>query len=252
MKKITLKFSIFLPLFLTSFFLFSFNVNADTYSFNISSDDINFLKDNLSTMVSTADNFISSDPDLSHDYFIVYLWSNYYLFVKPSTNNSYVVAYIGSTNNGPFTINANAYYGKFSSDFKEITDFNKSSLGALKAIYSKAKYFYSTYDIYFSTNTGNIYSFNYLDFSFLVNDSTNDYLPSLYNLYRTWYSDDILPSFSPPEPEDNTPILTNFYTTVGNKVGELAVNMSDNYVYLAIIGVFILIFLIELIRRYLL
>ena len=48
---------------------------------------------------------------------------------------------------------------------------------------------------------------------------------------------------------DNTPLLTSFYSTVIDRVSFLAEEISDNYIYLSIFGIFILIFFIELIRR---
>ena len=235
MKNIALRRSIFLPFILTSFFLLLPNVRADEYTYTIPDDVISFMEDNLSLMQSTVESFISNSDDLSDNYFITYIWNKYYVFIKPLSE-----PITSSSSIGPISLIANAYYGIFSSDFLSI-DFHRSNLASLKKYFTDSSIlYYSSYNFYFNDTINNIYHFVYNDNQYDLVHSVNNFFPSIYDLYLEFNS----------TPPDNTPILTNFYSVAGSKIGWLGEQIVSNYIYLAIIGVFILIFLFEFIRRY--
>lgn len=87
------------------------------------------------------------------------------------------------------------------------------------------------------------------EFNIIYNDLTFNVGPN--NKYYTLYDIYNL-GINPPDPhESEKEVIANFYTICIDKLGYLGEQIVSNYVYLSMIVVLILIFIIELIRRWL-
>lgn len=87
------------------------------------------------------------------------------------------------------------------------------------------------------------------EFNIIYNDLTfnvgpNNKFYTLYDIYNL--------GINPPDPhESEKQVIANFYTVCIDKLGYLGEQIVSNYVYLSMIVVLILVFIIELIRRWL-
>ena len=239
------KFSIFLPVLMASFFLLLPNVRAEEITINITDDMFSKLT-NFESYIDTANSFCINNNNISCDYFIRYhddySYPNSYFLINNSSSSPKVYLDGGK-------LRANNATQKFVFD-------SPTSLNTTSSFYNSSDwqmfqydsgsirlFLYSSFDLPFRTIDNNTYIFtDGINSYSVVNDGSN-YCPTLYDLYNEWHS-------APPTPPDNTPILTNFYSVAGSKIGWLGEQIVSNYIYLSIIGVFILIFLIEFIRRY--
>lgn len=87
------------------------------------------------------------------------------------------------------------------------------------------------------------------EFNIIYNDLTFNVGPN--NKYYTLYDIYNL-GINPPDPhESEKQVIANFYTICIDKLGYLGEQIVSNYVYLSMIVVLILVFIIELIRRWL-
>ena len=87
------------------------------------------------------------------------------------------------------------------------------------------------------------------EFKIIYNDLTFNVGPN--NKYYTLYDIYNL-GINPPDPhESEKQVIANFYTICIDKLGYLGEQIVSNYVYLSMIVVLILVFIIELIRRWL-
>ena len=91
------------------------------------------------------------------------------------------------------------------------------------------------------SNISNEYVMHYGNEVYKISYNDQSFIPTLYNLSLA----------NSPVEVDDTPVLTSFYSTIIDKIGWFGEKIINNYVYLSIIGVFIIIFIIEFIRRYL-
>ena len=77
-------------------------------------------------------------------------------------------------------------------------------------------------------------------------ESNNEIFPSLYSVYTTYGNIEVSDIH-----KEEKETIASFYTICIEKIGYLSSQISSNYIYLSMITIFILIFVIELIRRYL-
>ena len=96
----------------------------------------------------------------------------------------------------------------------------------------------SSFDIFPTAEFNIIYN----DLTFNVGSNNKFY--TLYDIYNL--------GINPPDPhESEKEVIANFYTICIDKLGYLGEQIVNNYVYLSMIVVLILVFIIELIRRWL-
>lgn len=226
-------------LFIILSFFFSVHVKADTYNYEISSSDFEFLFD--------------EDFNLLKDY-MDSLNTKYYIFRKNGVYSSfsYNSGFITNVTSSQLSINRGAgsytfhYFEVSNGSVTERNNFYYSdtirNFIVSSSIYYN-NYLYSNFDLVLSDSPlVNTYNISYDNYSFTIGLNSDLIIPSLYDIYNEVNTNE----------SDNFPKLTQFYTIVFEKITLFANNLLDNYIYLSIFGIFILIFLIELIRRYLL
>ena len=231
---------IVLTVVLSSFLLLlGREVKADEITINISDDFISFMDNNLSTLISIAENKLLEDSN----------FVDYFIFYNPNfIDNRRVKIFYFTTING---VNSFRYYN---SNFHSTGYPNNNTL---ICYYSEelvlsscstnnnridGQPLYASFELSFNFYDGD-YTYNFMngDFSYLLINDVVNHFPTIYELKNYWYAES--------DTVDNTPILTNFYTTVIEKINYLCGVIVGNYVYMSIFVIFILIILIELIFR---
>ena len=215
-----------LALIVSSFFFFNIEVKAD---FNLSFNS-SYLND-LDTLKSIVDNKYPSS-----DYIITRQGTSYMLYIIPSSTS--VLYQCGSYKRLKFGSAVNKYYIVINGNV--IADGTSSQVSLHTN--SDNVILYSTLDIPTS------YS---LTFNFTLDDFTTSFtcdgspLPTESDVYN-------LSLGSSNSHDSELSIIQSFYEVSISKISYLAEFISSNYIYLSIFGVFILIFVFELIfRRYL-
>ena len=239
MKKVYL----LLSLFIIPVFFFSINkVSAATYEFEVSESNFEYINDDFYYIRDYALNHVSEN-------------GGYYVIYYSVSSSTYRLVFLQSIKNIELTLNSSSFDIKFwtwsnnegvlyNYTNNEIVYYthNTSFLASSAIIDNKIdKYVYLDSNISTIYDTsGNETKITYKDNEYVVNSTTS--VPSLYQIY--------LDSLSDPY-EEQKGIINNFYSTIATKIGEFVTNISTNYIFLLIFGIFTLIFVFELIRRYL-
>lgn len=243
MKKLYIMFA----LILSSFFFYSSGVKANTYDFIFNETDFDYLNDTFYKVREFAIDYANNNDC----YYYINHNTVYYLitFFKPSSITEFNIS---STSFGyriyPFVDEFIYKYRYDSSSQTFISQAKISSYDNLSFKISNSELLYtsfldSNYDFYLNNN---VINFSYKDINYII-DSTNP-LPTLYEIYLNKDPSDVEDDIHKEEKN----VLSNFYSLIFEKIDLLANSILSNYIYLTIIVIFILIFLIELIRRYLL
>jgi len=238
------KLLIIITLFVSSFFLFcNKDVKAYEYTKEVDfsiMDDVLALKENL-------DIYIETDTTLSDYYFITYESSVIYYYVLP-VNGSIDLFTIVPTSS-EFRINSNQSLKRGSNR----TTIKPSSGVSNKTFYicsSSSSYIndiilYSNFDIKYSVfESEHSITYNYQDFSYTENFVIGNKISTLYDVYLIYSGTE---QENPNQEEIDK--VTNFYTIVIKKIEYLANEISNNYILLFVIGIFIVTFLFLLIFR---
>lgn len=262
MKKVYL----LLSLFIIPVFFFSIGeVRADMKYNEIPETDFDYLTEDF---YKFRDLVIKYSEENSKKYIIFRQSSTYplavYFFDEDDSGSNY---YLNTINYGGFY----APIIKISSVqfFRPSDDF--SSLNQLSNLTSETSLYYSTNTIYcnsygctfsirtfLDTNLDYIYykainydvTIIYNDLSYEISNNTRGvFPPTVYRVYTDIYGDE---DSSDSKFTDEKEIMNNFYSTIFTKIGDLAISFANNYIFLLIFGIMILIFVIELIRRFLL
>lgn len=231
-----------LTLFMTSFFLFSIKeVKADTYTYDINPtfmDYINeeFLKLREETIKYCTENNI-----------------NYIISYKDNKLTSYISSF-NTTSFSDFKYKPRLLmynnYKKFalsSGAFIEIGNGSNLDLIFHDTNLDVNYLLYLDTNLELLNNSGIDYIFKFNDLDYVVNQG--DKLPTLYDMYLDSKPDEPIVSDKFTEEQE---IINNFYSTTFTKIGDLATTVANNYIFLIIFGIFILIFVFELIRSRLL
>ena len=243
MKNIALRRSIFLPFILTSFFLLLPNVKAEEISGVISTEHFDYNSDNSYTDLKNYIDDYMQQNDLS--YYIIYYDSN--IYTGAVNFNNIIAKVYDSLPSYTFTDYGNRLL--LYSSTTPFKSFHKEKNNSIiyqfsNTAFNNINFWFNTDGITYrliDTNIDFVYTGSY---SYIFNSSFGSYtLSNNVNLKGLLEISNLTPS-------DNTPILTEFYSVVGSKIGWLGEQFMDSYIYIAIFGVFIFIFLIELIRRY--
>lgn len=236
MKKVYL----ILTLFITSFFFISVTeVKANTYAYTVNETELTYLeKENFLTL---RDLTIQHCEANNLKYIIGCSASSCYSHVFTQDK----VPTIG------FVINGNMKFPKL--NYKTVTiyylksnKFTEWTYGLTYNYFVKSGESALTYESYIDTNVEN-FAFGTHEYDITVGDYTyhvgvGEHFPSLYELNESMKE--------PPDKFiDDKEVINNFYTTVIEKINTLSEIILNNYVFLLIIGIFILIFVLELIMR---
>ena len=207
--------------------------------------DLSLINEDFFTIKENAEKLLEEDTTHSDYYFILRANSSYYVYVPDNFTEPYSCIYSGETeltfNPKPRFYRIDAVRPNFSLSFPSYT--GNFYLYAYKSSFI---YLYSNFVFPVGNCSTESLTIKYGDREKVVNNGNN--LPSLYDLYLEINN----PDPEEPEPVDNTPILTDFYTTVIEKINYLCEVIVSNYIYLSIFVIILIIILFELIfRRYL-
>lgn len=244
------KLYITLALIISSFFLFSSNTYADALEIPIGESNFDYINDEFIKVRNYAIDYAATN----NCYYIIYYYESTYRilfqsrivsinntrldsaminFSFPFSSGSIVPTIINYLD-GEFVLHSNPSVGSL----KYLTFYISSTTGI-------------DYTSLLDTNFSEFYTkstlvLTYNDYSYTF-DSNNG-LFGLYDIYV-----DIFGEFEKPDIhlEEKT-ILSNFYILIVDKINILSTAILSNYIYLSVIGIFIFIFLIELIFRRLL
>lgn len=232
-----------LTLIVSSFFIFNISVEAKTIDYTVQDKHYEFINEDFFKLRELVINYVNEN----NKYYVIH-------------NNSAGSSLLASV---------------FDCSYLEMLNYSLyNSCGFIKYRLSNDKLSLeqsgtgSSFSTQY-TNTVGYFSYAFMDTNVkdIISKDTNTYIIRYNDLIYTIEPGDILPTlyqiyldenYVEPEPEPEDPhleekeILSNFYTTVITKIGELANNVFNNYILLFSIGIFIFIFVFEVIfRRYL-
>lgn len=237
-------------LVLSSFFFISVKeVEAYEYSFDV---DFSLINDKFFLFKEKVDQFVKEDDSkYLDDYFIYYYDRNYYVIFFDINNISYYDSLsFRSSSSIYLKFNDKFSYARYSMNSNNNLIINGSKTYLFIDIYTSVIPLYSTFSIDFMSSQCGVhkFTFTYTDWSYeyLSCDSS---LKTLYDL-KIIYDQSIKdPTLIHKEEMIN---ISNFYTICINKLVYLGEQITSNYIYLSMLVILILIFIIELIRRWLL
>lgn len=232
----------FAPLILSLFFFIPFKVSANTYTYNLSPSVYDIFTadgfyDFFNNNFSNATNYAIQKSDTQ---FLFYIDTN--ISSYSCSNGGVTFAYCSASPPGsttwkefsfpPFVIKGTAY----------------DSWKSKNLSYSSSSYIIASSTPLVASDF-NTYVFNIGDETYSCGTPTEHCIfPTLLDLYKMHHSDPTLPP--EPEPEDNTPLLTTFYTVVIDKIGEICTFFTSNYLYLSVFVIFLFYISILLLRRF--
>lgn len=242
------KLFIIIALFMSSFFLFNFKVNASTdhiikdYSLVLSEDFLD-VKSKAKALFESLEyqNYVILSNSTGSNYY-VWFFNNDYVTFKSIYSSGYFYS-ISFTN----VTNARYNYDSINKELVLYQEYTYSPDFSLQYNYI----LYSTVDVKFKyySNPG---TFNYSlpDFSKSYSSSSDDdsLFPTVYEVCVSSgnCTEDYDPTLIHKEEIEK---LNNFYTICIEKISYLASFIVGNYIFLSIFVIFIFIFVFELIRR---
>ena len=222
-----------LILVLSSFFLFSINeVKADDpFIVDLSSEVLNSID---SEFFSVRDSVIEYANANSLNYLLFRINEKYYVYF--SEIDSF-------TSTGRSWLENTSVFFRYASYNLKTFELEVSTKDNFHLLYSSSYLMYlldSTINVYYSPYEVQI---NYNGSSYLVNSTTK--FKTIYDLYLESGGD------IPDPHKSEKQLISNFYIICIDKIKFLANAVTSNYIYLSMIVVLILLFIIELIRRWL-
>lgn len=235
-------------LFVSLFFFCSHNANALV----ISDDTLNLINEDFFKVRELANKHCSNN---SQQYFVIRYSDSYSTYIVEFFNDPYTIE-ITRSNGFNFKVSVDYYtnplnrYKYTDNNLIYLDKYSYSNYSIDNSGTGFTFYLYSNFPVInTSSSSAEIYYYSSDDYPYMV--EVNSKFLSLYEHYLNingLTDEDLSPDIHKEEKE----ILSNFYTLVIEKINLLANSIIENYIYLTIIGLFILIFLIYLIRRYLL
>lgn len=250
----------FFFIFLTSvslFFSFNRNVKADTTNYYLYDDTDFTIIDKWESCKSNLESYLTSNNYSLH-YYVYFYGAQYYdeyfhVFIanQQSWNN------LSYMNNNALIISNSSSWSKvvvnISTCSVSSSSYNSRYLNA--PIYYNSLNYSSNFPQYVIFSTDNIYfyynvclnsadsiTYNYSDKTYEASCSTENHLFTLSELNTIWNS-------VPPTPPDNTPLLTDFYSLIVDKLSLLTNYFYTNTYLLAIPIIPILLLILYFIRR---
>jgi len=220
----------FFSLMISSFFLFNSHVSADVIT---TTDDVEkFITEDFLNKRNIVINFAKEN---NYDYLIMTDLSN--SNVDPDYINYYFF-----DENATITLTSTSIKNSSFSLYKIYSD------NVLTFIHNYVNgSSYSIKNTIILDSSRKIYSSD--TFNIVYNDNT--YVVDQENSYKTYYDLYMLDNVIEDPHQDELDILKSFYNICIEKIEYLSSQISYSYIYLSILAIFILIFVIELIRRYL-
>lgn len=248
-----------ITLLMSSFFLFSINeVSADTIDYIIRDEEFEILEtQEFKELREKAIEYCEANDKY---YFIGFSQNNFNIsairaFIIDKGDYKLSNTSAGGTNFPIFSFGNITYY-KYKIDNGSFILDTTSTYEYLPFWYrDSSSVYHFSYIRYFDTNIElmdfesgeNTINLTYNDFTYSVN--VGDHFPSLYEFNKLMNSSgEDEPVVSDKFIEDKE-MMNNFYSTIFTKVGDLATSFASNYIFLLILGIFILIFVFELIWR---
>ena len=245
MKKVLLS----LTLFMASFFFVTLNkVNAMEYDLEFNVNDLQLINDSFFEYKEKVVNFLSEN-NLS-DFIILYSQNRYKAIAIDNDcilkfNTQYIKAGVWYLYLVASNCSAMSYSDSSNIEFTNTSYSENLAILANNSSYISRFVYSSNFLLSTSEIGSHVYNLNFQDKIYIYNSS------QVYSLY------DIYLDFNKPEEEPALPdkfteekeILNNFYSTIFTKITDLANNFANNYIFLLILGIFILIFVFELIWR---
>ena len=232
MKKLVLV----LTIFLSSFFFIN-KVSAQDFTSNLTQAKLDLIT-STAGVKECADSLMESNS--SYTNYIVIQWgSSTYIFLNNTDNLPYISF---SNNHISISFRSSKSY-KYSGSCSTITEANNyvNVLGIYEDSFTNFP-LYSSSDIIFADTIYNSnFTFNYTDFTYTVTASSTTKAPTLYNLYC------MINGISEEESQDN--VIEDFYSLLTAKIILLGNDFATNPILLAVLVIFIVIFLFELIFR---
>lgn len=240
MKK---SFIVTLFLVLSSFFFVSIKeVEADEINYNLDSL-YDYDSEEWSDRLNAINDALEQNP--SHPY-VVYFTDNKILFfnVKPQR------VFIDNSSLYIYCENSNIHYSIYKYDNGSLTSSSGSSTNYYRYDYSNLSYTIIKYvnfeGLILSSSSSQknlVYSYNNFTLSF----SRGESFLTLFDFYTEYKRNN-----TPVDPhEEEKEVIANFYTICIEKIKYLGEQIVSNYIYLSMLVILILIFIIELIRRWL-
>lgn len=239
------KLLIILTMIVSSFFFYSSNAFAATYNFTINESDIDFINDDFFTIRNLALDYVKENGG----YYVIWITSDniYYVHFFSSFSDKYYYILNKSFRTWVTTDSSFRYELKNNELTSKISETNSSTASSFDSNNVLEQYVFLDSNLDFYAKTTDLIIFlSYKDNIYSLNDSTP--LLSLYDIYLDINGGGEVPDIHTEEKE----ILSNFYILVIDKINYLATIIINNYIYLSVIGVFIFIFVIELVFRRLL
>lgn len=220
----------FFSLMISSFFLFNSHVSADVIT---TTDDVEkFITEDFLNKRNIVINFAKEN---NYDYLIMTDLSN--SNVDPDYINYYFF-----DENATITLTSTSIRISSFSLYKIYSD------NVLTFIHNYVNgSSYSIKNTIILDSSRKIYSSD--TFNIVYNDNT--YVVDQENSYKTYYDLYMLDKLIEDPHQDELDTLKSFYNICIEKIEYLSSQISYSYIYLSILAIFILIFVIELIRRYL-
>lgn len=215
-----------LVLVLSSFFFISIN-KVEAYEIEI--ENLDMITEDFFRLKELSEEYISTSTD--YDNFIICLRSNKLTSILFKYNNSYDL----SVSNSSLYFRINVYY-RITNLYKNELSFNG---GGNNFIFYDL-FLYSSLD--FNLGSGESLTLKYDNRYFTINPGEK--LLSYYDIYKDNQY------FQDPHLKEKE-VISSFYTICISKISLLTERIASNYIYLSMIVVLILVFIIELIRRWL-
>ena len=232
------RFYLILSLFMISFFFFSMNeVSAST--FIITEAEMNYINDDFYALREETIKYCNEN---NKKYIISYNGVVFFANIFDE-GNVYMNTVVYKDFNFPVLVYNSA-------DVYRIMDgvFKKLSISPTVTNFHTNSYVF-TMNPYIDSNVDQLVHLNYShdliygDYTYHIDSGSH--FPSLFEIYNIINA--------PKDPfETDKLMLGNFYLTIGDKIGDLAIIFARNYIFIVITGILILIFVFELIRRKLL
>ena len=231
-----MKKSLFIALFLvlSSFFFISVKeVEAEDITFTCPEERISLLNEEFYSYRDKVINYANEN----NYYYYIYYWlygKKYQVMFFHSDSDSFLANSRYEFNSNNYNISDVKYLSlSDTTNFSDITSMGSFSFGFNDfTILDYSFNIFTTYEVNLVCNNK----------TFIFNQ--NNKFPSLYDFIA---SEPVIDSHL-----EEKKVITNFYTICIEKIKYLGEQITSNYIYLSMVVVLILIFIIELIRRWLL
>ena len=237
------KLLIIITLFVSSFFSFSFEALADTFSVTLNDSSFSYLNEDFYTFRSLVQEYAETNDNY---YLIFYENDKYYVYFL-STENVKIEDMVFVNNTFRIYLSNGGSYTRFYYENNSLVVNGFGSGSVIRSLYDYSNntfnynYFLdSNFNVSYVSVRNNIFSLQYKNLNIEV--SSSSFFPSLYDVYL-----DSLSSEDVHFAEKN--ILNNFYLIIIEKINYLSEIILNNYIFLSIIGIIILIFVFKLIFR---